>query len=374
MFALKLPDAEPRRRAISTAGRTAAALDPALGRASYLFNATIAGIEAADAVLIVGANPRSRGAASQRPHPQALAARRLCRSALIGERVDLTYPVRISRRRAGDAGASSSAASADFDQTLKAAKKPLIIVGQGALARPDGRGGAVAPQRGLRAISARCAKAGTASASCITPPRASAALDLGFVPGEGGLDARRNGEGRRARCRSSCSAPTRSTCAARRLRHLSWHARRRRRAPRRRDPARRGLHREVRHSTSTPKGRVQMGERAPRSRPAMRARTGRSCGRFRTSLGRTLPFDSLAAAARAALCQAHPHLAHIDAVKPASPDAVSASPPWAATLDTEPFRSARSPTSTSPTRSPAHRAVMAECSALAPRRRLEAAE
>src|SRR5215210_5998481 len=34
------------------------ALDPAWGRAAYLFNATIAGIEAADALLIVGANPR----------------------------------------------------------------------------------------------------------------------------------------------------------------------------------------------------------------------------------------------------------------------------------------------------------------------------
>ena len=35
-----------------------AALDPALGRASYLFNATIAGIEQADALMIIGANPR----------------------------------------------------------------------------------------------------------------------------------------------------------------------------------------------------------------------------------------------------------------------------------------------------------------------------
>src|SRR5213078_292159 len=34
------------------------ALDPALGRASYLFNATIAGIEQADGLMIIGANPR----------------------------------------------------------------------------------------------------------------------------------------------------------------------------------------------------------------------------------------------------------------------------------------------------------------------------
>src|SRR4029077_17364332 len=35
-----------------------AALDPKRGRATYLFNATIAGIEKADALLIVGSNPR----------------------------------------------------------------------------------------------------------------------------------------------------------------------------------------------------------------------------------------------------------------------------------------------------------------------------
>src|SRR5215212_975695 len=35
-----------------------AALDPALGRASYLFNATIAGIDQADGIMLIGANPR----------------------------------------------------------------------------------------------------------------------------------------------------------------------------------------------------------------------------------------------------------------------------------------------------------------------------
>src|SRR5690606_23908135 len=35
-----------------------AALDPSLGRASYLFNPTIDGIEQADALLVVGSNPR----------------------------------------------------------------------------------------------------------------------------------------------------------------------------------------------------------------------------------------------------------------------------------------------------------------------------
>ncbi|MGO7888927.1 molybdopterin-dependent oxidoreductase, partial [Rhizobium ruizarguesonis] len=38
------------------------ALDPSLGRASYLFNPTIAGLDQADALLLIGANPRFEAA------------------------------------------------------------------------------------------------------------------------------------------------------------------------------------------------------------------------------------------------------------------------------------------------------------------------
>ena len=38
------------------------AIDPEWGRAGYLFNATIAGIETADALLLVGTNPRREAA------------------------------------------------------------------------------------------------------------------------------------------------------------------------------------------------------------------------------------------------------------------------------------------------------------------------
>ncbi|MBN8920181.1 MAG: NADH-quinone oxidoreductase subunit G, partial [Rhizobiales bacterium] len=68
-----------------------AALDPTLGRASYIFSATIAGIEQADALLLVGVNPRREAA--------VLNARIRKRwrmggfpIGMIGERVDLTYP------------------------------------------------------------------------------------------------------------------------------------------------------------------------------------------------------------------------------------------------------------------------------------------
>ncbi len=67
-----------------------AALDPSLGRASYLFNATVAGIEQADALMIIGANPRKEA-----PVLNARIRKRWRAGkfpiALIGERADLTY-------------------------------------------------------------------------------------------------------------------------------------------------------------------------------------------------------------------------------------------------------------------------------------------
>src|ERR1700739_1590641 len=67
-----------------------AVLDPAWGRASYLFNATIAGIDKADALLVVAANPRREAAVLN-----ARIRKRWRMGAfpigLIGERGHLTY-------------------------------------------------------------------------------------------------------------------------------------------------------------------------------------------------------------------------------------------------------------------------------------------
>ena len=68
-----------------------AALDPKLGRATYLFNATIAGIEQADALLIVGTNPRREAAVLNARIRKRWRAGQFP-IGLIGERVDLTYP------------------------------------------------------------------------------------------------------------------------------------------------------------------------------------------------------------------------------------------------------------------------------------------
>ncbi|HXV28858.1 MAG TPA: NADH-quinone oxidoreductase subunit NuoG, partial [Sinorhizobium sp.] len=114
-----------------------AALDPSLGRASYIFNPTIQGIESADALVIIGSNPRFEAS--------VLNARIRKRYrmgnfpiAVIGEQSELRYEYEYL-----GAGTETLAelvsGKAKFFATLKKAERPLIIVGQGALA---GEGGA----------------------------------------------------------------------------------------------------------------------------------------------------------------------------------------------------------------------------------------
>src|SRR5690606_8487325 len=67
-----------------------APLDPAAGRASYIFNPGIAGIDQADVVLLVGSNPRWEAPVL---NARIRKAWRLngARIGVIGEQADLTY-------------------------------------------------------------------------------------------------------------------------------------------------------------------------------------------------------------------------------------------------------------------------------------------
>ena len=162
-----------------------AALDPSWGRASYLFNATIAGIEKADALLIVGSNPRREAAVlnariRKRWRTGTLAI------GLIGERADLTYPCHYLG--AGPQTLADVAAGVhEFGRVLTKSERPLVIVGMGALARPDGAA--------IAALAARAAQGtGTAGWNGYSVLHTAAsrvgALDVGFVPGSAGRDAR----------------------------------------------------------------------------------------------------------------------------------------------------------------------------------------
>ncbi|MGC1466274.1 MAG: NADH-quinone oxidoreductase subunit NuoG, partial [Pseudolabrys sp.] len=183
MFALK--DLMTRLGSGNIDGRQdGAAVDPKWGRASYLFNSTLAGVEQADALLIVGANPRREGAVLNARIRKRWRAGNFP-VALIGEKADLTY----SYQYLG-AGAETLAGlgSSQFAETLRKAERPLIILGAGALAREDGA--AIASLAAKAAIEFGAVKDGWNGFSVLhTVASRVGALDLGFVPGPNGLNA-----------------------------------------------------------------------------------------------------------------------------------------------------------------------------------------
>jgi NADH-quinone oxidoreductase subunit G len=161
-----------------------AALDPKWGRAGYLFNSTIAGIERADALLIVGSNPRREAAVLN------ARIRKRWRAggfpvALIGEKADLTYPY--DYIGAGPESLASFAQS-KHSNAFNNAERPLMILGAGALARPDGAA--------VAALAARIAgefgfvgKDWNGFSVLHSVASRVGALDLGFVPGPAGMTA-----------------------------------------------------------------------------------------------------------------------------------------------------------------------------------------
>ncbi len=154
-------------------------------RGGYIFNSGITGIDECDAVLLIGSNPRHEA-----PVLNARIRRRWRETGLpvgnIGVAADLTYPV--TQLGAGpDTLSDVTDGRHSFTETLKNAKKPLVIVGQGALARPDGDavlGAAIALAKSIGAAG------GEWNGFNVLHTAASrvAGLDLGLVPGEGGRD------------------------------------------------------------------------------------------------------------------------------------------------------------------------------------------
>jgi NADH-quinone oxidoreductase subunit G len=158
-------------------------LDPAKGRSGYLFNAGIAGIEAADAILLVGTNPRLEAAVLN-----ARIRKRWrqggCSIGLVGQAADLTYGY--DHIGPGPAALAEIAAGRHaFAGVLKQARRPLVIVGSAVSARADG-----AAVLALAAQIARDAGAGKdapAAAFNMLHTAASrvAGLDLGLVSAGG---------------------------------------------------------------------------------------------------------------------------------------------------------------------------------------------
>ncbi len=154
-------------------------------RAGYLFNTTIAGIEAADTCLLIGTNPRWEA-----PLVNARLRKRHLRGgfaiAAIGPALDLSFPVEML----GDGGRTLAAIAESkhpWAERLRTAKNPMLVLGQGALAREDG----AQVLATARAIAESCGLVRNDWNGFNVLHRAAArvgGLDLGLVPGPGGRD------------------------------------------------------------------------------------------------------------------------------------------------------------------------------------------
>ena len=186
MFALKLL-AERLGSPNIDCRQDGAKLDPTLGRATYVFNSTIEGIDRADAFLVVGTNPRREA-----PVLNARILKRIRQSqarppvGLIGEEADLTYAYDYL-----GAGPETLAKVADgshsFLKKLEGAERPILMVGQAALARTDGA--AVLALAAKAAMTMGAIKPGWNGFNILHHAAARVGgLDMGFVPDDGGLD------------------------------------------------------------------------------------------------------------------------------------------------------------------------------------------
>jgi NADH-quinone oxidoreductase subunit G len=156
-------------------------------RAAYLFNTTIAGIEDADACLLIGTNPRWEA-----PIINARLRKRWLKGGfpvgVVGPRHDLTYAT--DYLGAGPQTLKEIAGGTHpFCEKLRNAKRPMLVVGQGALARADGAdvlGAArrIAQDFGMIAIDEEWNGFNVLH----TAAGRVGAMDLGFLPGEGGQD------------------------------------------------------------------------------------------------------------------------------------------------------------------------------------------
>jgi NADH-quinone oxidoreductase subunit G len=134
MFALK--DLLAKCGSANVAVQGGDCFDPKAGRASYIFNPTIAGIDRADALLIIGANPRREAAVLNARIRKRWRSGQL-KVGLIGPKADLTYDY--DHIGAGTDSLNDLAAGKhSFATVLKAAKNPIVLVGAGAAARHDG--------------------------------------------------------------------------------------------------------------------------------------------------------------------------------------------------------------------------------------------
>jgi len=340
------------------------ALDPAWGRASYIFNPAIAGIEDSDALLIVGSNPRFEAAVlnarirkrqGMGPYPIGV----------IGEQGVLRYSYDYLGAGAETLSELASGQGAFFD-ILKKAKKPLILIGQGALIGKDGA-------KVLKLAAKLASETGAVSdawngfAVLHTAASRVGGLDIGFV-GKNGRTA--------ADIVRDCAvlfllgADEIDLSAKKGFTvYIGSHGDNGAHAADVVLPA--SAYTEKSGLYVNTEGRVQMTNRAGFA-PGEAKEDWAIIRALSDVLGHRLPFDTLPAL-RQMLVKDYPHLAAIDDIMPGHADDIVALGKKASTIGA---RSFVSPVKDFYLTNPIARAsaVMAECSALARGRPAEAAE
>jgi NADH-quinone oxidoreductase subunit G len=342
------------------------AFDPRAGRASYIFNPTIAGIEQADALLIVGSNPRKEAAVLNARIRKRWRSGQL-KVGVIGAQADLTYDY--DYLGAGTDSLSELAAGKhSFAKVLRAAKNPIVLVGAGAAARRDGA--AVFALAAKLALEFGVVKAEWNGFGILhdTASRVGA-LDIGFAAGGGGLSA--------AEMTTFGTLDVLFLLGADEIKvpdgtfvvYIGTHGDR-------------GAHRadvilpgaaytEKSGLYVNTEGRVQMASRA--AFPPGEAREDWAIIRALSEvLGKKLPYDSLAAL-RQALFRAVPHLISIDHIETGNADDIKTLASKGGSVEKAPFKaSVEDFYLTNPIARAS--AIMAECSRLASGQMLTAAE
>jgi len=337
------------------------ALDPSLGRSSYIFNSTIDGIEDADALMLIGTNPRKEAAVLNSRIRKRWRTGEL-QVAVIGEPADLTYEYH-------HVGTGADAIKAFETHKKTKASNPMMIIGAGAFVRKDG---AAILKSAAKAANSLGVVTGDWNGFNILHTAAGrvGGLDLGFVPAEGCMST---GEMlRESEVLFLLGADELDMIERRRgfTVYIGSHG----------DV---GAHHsdvilpgaaytEKSGTWVNTEGRVQMGNRAGFA-PGEAREDWAILRALSESLGKTLPFDSLAQL-RAQLYEAHPHFADVDEIANAERAGVAA----LASRKGGTVRKAalKSPVEDFYLTNPVARssAVMAECSALARNEYVEAAE
>jgi NADH-quinone oxidoreductase subunit G len=364
MFALK--ELLAKCGSVNLAVQGGDAFDPKAGRASYIFNPTIAGIEQADALLIVGSNPRREAAVLNARIRKRWRTGQL-KIGVIGVKADLTYAY--DYLGAGvDSLSELAAGKQSFADVLKDAKNPIVLMGADAISRHDGA--AILSAAARLAVDVGAVKDGWNGFAVLqnTASRVGA-LDVGFAAGAGGLNA--------AQMTTFGTLDVLFLLAADEVKipndtfvvYIGTHG----------DA---GAHRadvilsgaaytEKSGLFANTEGRVQIANRA--GFPPGEAREDWAIIRALSEvLAKKLPYDSLAAL-RQAIFKAVPHLMRIDQIAPGNAADLKALAAKGGNLEKMPFKASVADFyQTNPIARAS--AVMAECSRLASGRMLTAAE